>query len=104
MHPYETLLVLDPTLDDEATDSTVAKFEDLVKKHKGKIANVDRWGKRRLAYEIRGHNDGFYVVMEFTADAATVAELDRVLHITDQVIRSMTTRADDKIAAQKAEV
>ena len=104
MHPYETLLVIDPTLDEEAVESTVAKFEDLIKKHKGKIDNVDRWGKKRLAYEIRGHNDGFYVIMDFTADAATAAELNRVLHITDPIIRSMIIRADEKVAAQKAEV
>jgi small subunit ribosomal protein S6 len=104
MHPYETLFVIDPTLDDEAVESTIAKFEDLIKKHKGTVDKTDRWGKKRLAYEIRGHNDGFYVVIDFTADADTVTELDRVLHITDPVIRSMIIRADDKIAAQQVEV
>ena len=104
MHPYETLFVIDPTLDDEAVEATVDKFETLIKKNKGKIDKVDRWGKKRLAYEIRGHNDGFYVIIDFTAEAATVAELARVLHITDPIIRSMIIRADEKLAAQKAEV
>ncbi len=104
MHPYEMMFIIDPTLDEEATEATIAKFEELIKKHKGTISGTDRWGKKRLSYEIRGHDDGYYVVVDFTADAATVAELDRVLHITDPVIRSIVIRADEKLAAQKVEV
>lgn len=104
MQSYETMFIVDPTLDDEATDAAIAKFESLIKKHKGSIDKVDRWGKKRLAYEIRGHNEGYYVVINFSADAGTVAELDRVLHITDQVIRSMVIRSDEKVGADKLEV
>ncbi|RJQ50970.1 MAG: 30S ribosomal protein S6 [Actinobacteria bacterium] len=104
MHPYETMFIIDPTLDDETIEATIARFEDLIKKHKGKITKVDRWGKRRLSYEIRGHEEGYYVLISFTADADAVAELNRVLHITDPVIRSMITRADELVAAEKAEV
>ncbi len=103
MNPYETMFIIDPTLEEDAVESTIARFEDLIKKHKGKITNLERWGKRRLAYEIRGHEEGFYVLIDFTADADTVAELNRVLHITDAVIRSMIVRADEFVA-QKAEV
>ncbi len=103
MHPYETIFIIDPTLEEDAVESTIARFEDLIKKHKGTIGKVDRWGKKRLAYEIRGHEEGYYVLIDFDADTDTVAELNRVLHITDAVIRSMIVRADE-LVAQKAEV
>jgi small subunit ribosomal protein S6 len=81
------MFILSPALDTDATDKIVAKFEELIKKVKGKVINIDRWGLRKLAYPILNFNEGYYVVMGFEGEPKTAAELNRVFKITDEVIR-----------------
>jgi small subunit ribosomal protein S6 len=76
-------------LEDEATNDIVAKFENLIKNNGGEIEKTDRWGKRRLAYAIDDINDGYYVLVHFVAQPEAVAELDRVMKITDEILRHM---------------
>lgn len=85
---YEAMYILDPNLTEEATTALVEKFSNLVG-NSGSVTEVDQWGKRRLAYPINDLNEGYYVLMTFTAPAALPAELDRVFRITDGVMRSM---------------
>ena len=85
---YEAMYILDPNLTEEATAALVEKFSNLVGTS-GSVTEVDEWGKRRLAYPINDLNEGYYVLMTFTAPAALPAELDRVFRITDGVMRSM---------------
>ena len=92
---YEAVYILDADLGEEATAALVAKFKNLVESN-GTLAEVDEWGKRRLAYPINDLNEGYYVLMTFTADAAFPAELDRVLRITDGVMRSMIVCKDEQ--------
>ena len=92
---YEVVYILNPNLDEEATAAMVAKFKTLVEQN-GTLAEVDEWGKRHLAYPINDLNEGYYVLMTFTADAAFPAELDRVLRITDGVMRSMIVCKDEQ--------
>lgn len=91
---YEVVYILDPNLGEEATAAMVAKFKTLVES-RGTVAEVDEWGKRRLAYPINDLNEGYYVLMTFSADPALPAELDRVLRITDGVMRSMIVCKDE---------
>jgi small subunit ribosomal protein S6 len=91
---YELMLILDPSLDDDAQASVMEKAKGVITEGGGTVDDVDPWGKRQLAYEIDDQTDGIYAVVKFHADAATVAELDRVLHITDQVLRSMIVRLE----------
>lgn len=81
-------------LGEEATAALVAKFKAMAEA-RGTVAEVDEWGKRRLAYPIDDLNEGYYVFMTFTADAAFPAELDRVMRITDGVMRSMIVCKDE---------
>ena len=92
---YEVVYILDPAMGEEATAALVAKFKTLVENN-GTLTEVDEWGKRRLAYPINDLNEGYYVLMTFTADAAFPAELDRVLRITDGVMRSMIVCKDEQ--------
>jgi len=92
---YELMLILDPGLDDEGRQGVVDKIQGIVTADGGVVESVDQWGKRRLAFEIGGHTDGDYSVSSFRAAPAAVAELDRVLRITDPVIRFMVVRRDD---------
>ncbi len=92
MRGYELMFIIRPDLDDEATEAVIEKVRSTIENNKGEIAKVDKWGKRRLAYEIKDLREGFYVVVNFKGDAALAAELDRVLKITDTVLRHMIVR------------
>lgn len=95
MKAYELMLIIRPNLDDEAREAILEKVRGTITAEGGTIDSEDAWGKRRLAYEIEHLEEGDYHVILFHADAATVAELDRVLRITDQVLRFMIVRRDD---------
>lgn len=95
MKAYELLYFVAPTIDEETRAAVSARIENTVAEGKGTIDNVDAWGKRKLAYEINGLTEGDYTLVDFHADPANVAELDRVLRITDAVERHMiVSRAD----------
>ena len=90
MAKYETMLVTSAALDEEATAALVGKFKSLIEAN-GTIDSVDEWGKKRLAYPINDEVEGVYTVIKFTSEPAFPAELDRVMGITDSVIRSLVT-------------
>lgn len=94
MRQYEVMYILHPDLEEENIEALVNRFRDLVINEGGEIVKLDRWGKRRLAYEINHVRDGFYVVMKFKAQPQTADELGRVLKITDGVLRHIITRED----------
>ena len=87
---YELMLVLSLTKGEEAVQTTWAKFKELIEAN-GTLGEVDEWGKRKLAYPINYESDGYYIVASFDAKPDFPAELDRVLNITDGVLRSMIT-------------
>ena len=87
---YEVVYILDPALGEEAIAAMIEKFKALVE-----TQGIDEWGKRRLAYPINDLNEGHYVLMTFTAAPALPAELDRVLKITEGVMRSMIICKDE---------
>ena len=91
---YEVVYILDPAMGEEAIAAMVAKFKTLVETQ-GTVSEVDEWGKRRLAYPINDLNEGYYVLMTFTAEPSLPAELDRVLKITEGVMRSMIICKDE---------
>ena len=85
---YEVMYVLDPDLGEEATAAIVEKFKALIEAN-GTISSMEEMGKRKLAYAINYKTEGYYVLVQFTSEPAFPAELDRVLRITDGVIRSL---------------
>jgi small subunit ribosomal protein S6 len=87
---YEVLYVLNPKLTEEETQANVEKFKTLIEQN-GTIDEVEEWGKRKLAYEINYLTEGYYVLVKFTSGPEFPAELDRILGITDSVIRSLVT-------------
>ncbi|MFI3249387.1 MAG: 30S ribosomal protein S6 [Eubacteriales bacterium] len=90
---YETMYIINPTIDAEATAAIVEKFKAIVATN-GTVTEVNEWGKRRLAYEIDDLMDGYYVLMTFNAAPEIPAELDRVFRITEHIMRSMTICKD----------
>lgn len=95
MNKYELVYVIDTTLDDDARKAVMDRFHGMLESLGGKVEKVEEWGKRRLAYPINDLNEGHYVLMTFTAAPALPAELDRVLKITEGVMRSMIICKDE---------
>ncbi len=85
---YEVVYIIDPALGEEAIAATVEKFKALAEQH-GSAVEVDEWGKRKLAYAIDYKTEGYYVLMSFTSEPSFPKELDRVLGITDGILRSL---------------
>lgn len=92
---YELMLIMRPNLDDEVRGGVLDKVRTIITAEGGSIDTEDSWGKRRLAHEIDHTEEGDYHVTLFHSNTANVAELDRVLNITDQVLRFMIVRRDD---------
>lgn len=96
MKAYELLFFVAPTIDDETRAGVMKRIDSSIAAANGTVDNVDNWGKRKLAYEIDGLSDGDYTLIDFHADPQSIAELDRVLRITDAVERHMIVRRTDR--------
>ena len=92
MTKYEMLYILDASLTDEAKESIIKKFEDLVTANGGSVEAIDRWGVKKLQYPINYKSEGYYVLMTFEAATTLVVELKRVAGITDGIIRRLITK------------
>ena len=97
MKAYELLYFINPALDDDERKAVNDRVSGTIANIGGTTDNIDEWGKRKLAYEIAGLSEGEYYLVNFNAEPDTISELDRILRITDTVIRHMVVRrADDK--------
>lgn len=94
MNAYESMYILSPTFGDEEIDGLISKFDELITSNGGEVTKTDRMGRRRLAYVIGDHTEGYYVILYFNATADIVAELERVYRITDGVVRYLIIRKD----------
>ena len=88
---YEVMYIINPNLSEEETAAVVEKFKALVEQN-GTLDEMEEMGKRKLAYEINDMSEGYYVLVKFTSGPEFPAELDRILGITDGVIRSLITK------------
>ena len=93
MHEYETVFILDPGLDENQVNEEVEKTSTLITSHGGKIIDLQRWGRKRLAYEINKKRDGVYTLIKHESSGETVKELERRLRLNDSVMRVMTVIA-----------
>lgn len=91
MNNYEVMYIVKP-VEEDAYNTVVKKFDDLLVANGATIEKNDKWGKKRLAYPIQDFNDGLYVLTTFAAEPAAVKELDRVMKITDEILRHMIIR------------
>jgi small subunit ribosomal protein S6 len=89
---YETLLLASPTLEKDDLDKAVAKVDATIAKHGGKIVRMTEWGKRRLAFEIKKHTEGHYVLIEFEGPTEIPRRLTEYLRLQQDVLRFMTVR------------
>ena len=96
MRSYEVMLAINPQLEDEELDSLLDKLKKLITHAKGKITKTDKWGKRKLAYEIKDFTEATYVVLNFKSDAKIISEFERVVKLEERVIRYLLTLQPEK--------
>ena len=94
MNQYETIIIIDPNIEAEDVEGIVDEVQNLISGSGGEEIKVDKWGKRRLAYEVMGNRDGIYVLINYTAESEFVRRLARYCGLTEQIIKYMTVRAE----------
>ncbi len=94
MNKYESVVIINPNVDEEGIKSLIQKFTTLIN-NDGKLEKADELGKRKLAYEIAKNKEGYYVVLYFEANTTLIAELERNYRITDEVIKFMTIKVEE---------
>lgn len=92
MRQYELMVILDPETEERTVSTSLEKFLKVITTDGGTVDNVDIWGRRRLAYEIKKHAEGVYAVVNFTCEPATAKELDRQLGLNESVLRTKLFR------------
>jgi small subunit ribosomal protein S6 len=97
-HQYELMVILDPEIDERTVAPSLDKFLNVIRNDGGTIENVDIWGRRRLAYEIKKKAEGIYAVVNFTANSDATVELDRQLKLSEAVLRTKVLRAEEAVA------
>ena len=96
MRNYECIFILKPEMEEEAIQQAIDRYAGIVANGQGEMVSIDKWGKRRLAYEIKDLFEGYYVLMNFKSEPAVVKELDRVMKISDDMLRFMIINQDEK--------
>ena len=92
MREYELMVIINPEVDDRAVEPTLKKCLEVVTRENGTVDNIDIWGRRRLAYEIKKRAEGIYAVVNFTCEPATAKELDRQLGLNESILRTKLFR------------
>lgn len=90
MRKYECLYIIAPDVVDEAQDALIAKFADFVTKNGGKVEATTKVGLKKLAYPIKFKKEGFYVLMNYEAEGNLPKEMEKLMNITDGILRSMS--------------
>jgi small subunit ribosomal protein S6 len=96
MRHYEVMIILDAGLEEDGIRAVVDRATQLITNGGGTVDKVDRWGKRRFAYEVHHRSEGYYVLVEATAEPAPLTDVDRMLGLADDVIRHKIIRLPDK--------
>jgi len=100
---YELGFILNPEVSEEQTSAILERLEKIVKNYDGQVVKVNQWGRRRLAYPIEHHRDGYYVFIDMILTPETVLELDRTLKVSEEVMRHLVKRRDPKAVQKERE-
>ena len=95
MNKYESIIIINQNVEEEGIKALISKFTDLINTE-GKVSEVTEMGKRKLAYEINGNLEAYYVLFNFEAEPKLIAELERNYRITDEVIKFITVKKDEE--------
>ena len=97
MRVYEELFIVKPDIPEEEVDGFVEQIQHVITTGKGTIDKTDKWGTRKLAYRIQKYNEGIYVLIQFSSSPELVKEVERRMRVSDQVIKFITVRIDEKL-------
>ena len=103
MRSYEMMLAVNPQLESEELKSLLDKVKKVIKDADGKTTKMDKWGKRKLAYEIKDFNEAIYYVFQYDANESKISELERVIKLEERVIRYLLTLQDRQISSPQEE-
>ena len=95
MRHYETIFIASPTLTDEQSDELVKQFEGIIAEQGGELLKTDKWGRKKLAYEVQKFSEGYYTLFEMNAGPDLIAELERRFRNHDSVIKYLSVRMDE---------
>ena len=102
MRPYEVMAIFEATTDSTVIQGVLDQALELIRSTGGNPGAIDRWGKRTFAYEVNHKREGYYVVVEFTSGTQTVADLDRMLGLADEVVRHKIVRLPESAGGRTA--
>lgn len=94
MNKYESVIIINPSLEEQGIKEVITKFTDLINGN-GKVENIEEVGRKKLAYEIQKHSEGYYTVFTFEANPEFITELERIYRITDSIMKFITIRKED---------
>ncbi|MGH9046824.1 MAG: 30S ribosomal protein S6 [Acidimicrobiales bacterium] len=100
MRPYEVMVIFDAGADPSAIQGVVDRTLETIRSSGGNPGNVERWGRRPFAYEVKHRREGYYVLIELTGETQTVDDLGRLLTLADEVIRHKVIRLPDQVAGR----
>jgi small subunit ribosomal protein S6 len=100
LRPYEVMVIFEASLEEDDIRAGIDRVTELITAKGGNPGRVDRWGRRRFAYELNHRTEGYYVLIEAMAPPEAVADLDRMLRLQDQVIRHKVVRLPEGVAGK----
>lgn len=103
MKRYETLFIVQVDLPDDELSNLIERYSSIITAFKGTVVKTEKWGKRKLAYEIRKQTNGYYILIDFVGKSAVIEEMERNFKIDDKVLKFMTILKDDKVDLAKIE-
>jgi small subunit ribosomal protein S6 len=103
LNKYETIFIISPDAESEVVERIIDQVQNLISEGGGVVTKVDNWGKKRLAYEVRGNKDGIYVIVTLEAGPQIIPNLARYYGLDEQIIKYMTVRAE-KIPEPRVEM
>jgi small subunit ribosomal protein S6 len=103
LNKYETVFIVNPNIESEDIEKVIEDTQNLISGSGGTVIKVDKWGKKRLAYEVKGNRDGYYVLVDFEAEPQFIQRLGRYYGLTEEIIKYMTLRAEELQGMKSAE-
>ncbi|NUN08249.1 MAG: 30S ribosomal protein S6 [Ignavibacteriaceae bacterium] len=91
---YETAVIINAALEDSAVEAEITKIQDMIVSFGGTIVDLDKWGRKRLAYQIKKHKIGYYVIYRYDAPTEAVAKIERLLRLNESLVRFLTIKLD----------
>jgi small subunit ribosomal protein S6 len=95
MRHYETIYIMNPNLAEEANKEVIEKFSSMIQKHDGVVVKIDEWGSKRLAYQIKKNDYGYYVLADYCGGPEITTELERELKLDDRILKYQTVKLED---------